>query len=81
VQTASKISVWNYRENKRTNIIVYKTAKSNHRIYRSTLIPPNETIYTQHGCASTYVLYVHKVHWISPAYNIEPTALHYMWKF
>lgn len=41
------------------------------------MITSNETIYTGHGSASTYILYMMHVcaHYIHPEYHIQPTAL------
>ena len=41
------------------------------------MITSNETIYTEHGSASAYILYMMHVcaHYIHPEYHIQPTAL------
>lgn len=54
-----------------------RKARSNSRIYRTTMITSNETIYTEHGSASAYILYMMHVcaHYIHPEYHIQPTAL------
>ena len=51
-------------------------------IYRNTLIPSNGTIYTQHACASTFILYVHKAHVVHCKHpECVPFDLqHYIWE-